>query len=183
MKTCLKCQTPKPFTDFYEHKATKDGYGSYCKVCYSLILKELYISTRTSRIKKAKKRRQQNPKGSSVFYQKNPWCKVKNRIVNRGREVFRKNGISSKEYRQLGCTLKQLKAHFESLFTDGMSWENYGKWEVDHIKPVSKFNLSIPEERAALNHHTNLQPLWKKENTEKGMNHILSFKLDSTPSL
>ena len=49
-----------------------------------------------------------------------------------------------------------------------MTWENYGKWHVDHIVPISKFNLKNPEERNKCFHYTNLQPLWAKENMMKG---------------
>jgi hypothetical protein len=65
----------------------------------------------------------------------------------------------------LGCSQKELKAHFESLFTEGMTWENYGEWHVDHIRPVSSF---VPEEWEQINHYTNLQPLWAKDNLLKG---------------
>ena len=36
----------------------------------------------------------------------------------------------------------QLKEHIEKQFVDGMSWDNWGEWHIDHIKPVSKFDKS-----------------------------------------
>lgn len=66
----------------------------------------------------------------------------------------------------LGYTAKELKLHLESLFTDGMSWSNFGEWHVDHIKPVSKFNkMELP---SVVNSLTNLQPIWAYENLKKG---------------
>ena len=66
----------------------------------------------------------------------------------------------------LGCTLDQAKAHIESQFKEGMSWENYGQWHVDHIAPLS----SAKTEKAMISlcHYTNLQPLWAFENLSKG---------------
>ena len=38
MKKCYKCDTVKPFTDFY--KSTRDGYGSRCKACEKIYNQE-----------------------------------------------------------------------------------------------------------------------------------------------
>ena len=68
----------------------------------------------------------------------------------------------------LGCSIKKLKNHLEKQFREGMSWENYGKWEIDHIKPLSIFDLTKLENQKKCFHYTNLQPLWKSENRSKG---------------
>ena len=49
-----------------------------------------------------------------------------------------------------------------------MSWGNYGKWHVDHIRPCASFNLVNEEEQKKCFHYTNLQPLWAKDNLSKG---------------
>lgn len=67
-----------------------------------------------------------------------------------------------------GCDGDTLKRHLESLFSEGMSWENYGKlWQIDHIVPLA---LSKGEEGLALklNHFKNLRPLLATENRKKG---------------
>jgi len=58
----------------------------------------------------------------------------------------------------LGYSALELKQHLELLFTDGMSWDNYGQWHIDHIKPVSSFNVDTPIH--VVNDLSNLQPLW-----------------------
>lgn len=68
----------------------------------------------------------------------------------------------------LGYTALEFKFHIETLFTDGMTWGNHGQWHVDHIKPLSRFNLTDPEQRRAANSLDNLQPLWAAENMSKG---------------
>jgi hypothetical protein len=58
----------------------------------------------------------------------------------------------------LGYSALDLKEHIESLFTDGMSWDNHGEWHIDHIKPVSSFDKDTPMN--IVNALSNLQPLW-----------------------
>lgn len=67
-----------------------------------------------------------------------------------------------------GCTWKELVNHIESQFQTDMSWSNYGKWQIDHIKPCASFDLSKTEQLFECFHFTNLQPLWAKENKQKG---------------
>lgn len=70
----------------------------------------------------------------------------------------------------LGCkNYNNLRNHLERQFKSGMSWSNYGsEWSVDHIIPVSNFNLLNLNERKECYNYKNLQPLWKKENSSKG---------------
>lgn len=68
----------------------------------------------------------------------------------------------------LGCSMRDLAFHLESQFTEGMSWENYGKsgWHVDHRIPIA--SAKTKEEMILLLHFSNLQPLWAKDNLSKG---------------
>ena len=70
----------------------------------------------------------------------------------------------------IGCSVPELRAHFESLFRAGMSWENYGLkgWVIDHKIPCSQFNLNRPSEQRRCFHYSNLQPLFDSENRKKG---------------
>ena len=70
----------------------------------------------------------------------------------------------------LGCTILDARKHIESLFKEGMMWENHGHggWHIDHIIPCKSFDLTKPEEQKKCFHYTNLQPLWAKDNLKKG---------------
>lgn len=78
-----------------------------------------------------------------------------------------KTSKSSATQSLIGCTVEFLRAHLESRFRKGMSWENYGEWHVDHKVPCAAFNLTDPEEQKRCFHFTNLQPLWAEENYRK----------------
>jgi hypothetical protein len=74
---------------------------------------------------------------------------------------------STSSAKLLGCTIPSLMFHLESKFQSGMTWENYGDWHIDHIKPCAAFDLTIEDEQLKCFHYTNLQPLWAKENRMK----------------
>lgn len=68
----------------------------------------------------------------------------------------------------VGCTPEFLMKYLEKRFKSGMTWDNYGEWHVDHIKPCASFDLTKEEEQRRCFHYTNLQPLWGTENISKG---------------
>jgi len=69
----------------------------------------------------------------------------------------------------LGESCEFVRQYIEAKFKDGMTWENYGYkgWHIDHIIPMSSFNLFDPEQLKKCCHYTNLQPLWWWENLAK----------------
>lgn len=83
---------------------------------------------------------------------------------------LRRAGIKKKHsvIASIGCTIAELRAHLESRFKQGMTWDNYGDWHIDHIRPLSSFNLTDRAEQAMASHYTNLQPLWAADNIRKG---------------
>lgn len=71
--------------------------------------------------------------------------------------------------RILGCTREYLLSYFESLFTDGMSWDNYNLygWGTDHIRPCKLFNLTDDIQKCICFNYRNLHPMWQSENLRK----------------
>jgi hypothetical protein len=78
-----------------------------------------------------------------------------------------KRGKPTNTEKLLGCSYEEAKAHIESLWLEGMNWENHGPkgWHIDHIRPVCSFE---EDELDQINLIDNLQPLWWKDNKEKG---------------
>jgi len=83
-------------------------------------------------------------------------------------------------FKWIGCSPEELKAHLESLFTKGMTWQNYGEWHVDHIRPICSFTA---EEWEQVNHYTNLRPLWAEDNITKSAFDKLQKVKKETPIL
>jgi len=70
----------------------------------------------------------------------------------------------------LGYSLDELMVHLEAKFTDGMTWDNYGEWHVDHMIPMALYDF-ISTECAEFKECwslSNLQPLWGVDNLSKG---------------
>jgi hypothetical protein len=78
----------------------------------------------------------------------------------------------------LGCTMLHARKHIEKQFRKGMHWNNHGTvWHIDHIVPLSKFDLTDAIQRKRANHFTNLQPLYVHENMSKGNKIIQTHQL------
>jgi len=103
-----------------------------------------------------------------INYAKNINCKMANNLRSRLHMALKGNSKLETTMRLVGCSIELLKSYLETKFVLGMSWDNYGKWEIDHIIPCSRFNLSILEEQFRCFHYSNLQPLWAAENRRKG---------------
>lgn len=84
--------------------------------------------------------------------------------------VLKRNGLckSEKFIELVGITPIELMGYLEKMFTEGMNWNNYGKWHIDHIRPCASFDLDDLSQRKICFHYTNLQPLWAKDNLAKG---------------
>lgn len=67
-----------------------------------------------------------------------------------------------------GFTRDELISHITPLLRPGMEWSNYGEWIIDHIKPVSAFLSDGITDPSVVSSLDNLQPLWLRENIQKG---------------
>lgn len=69
----------------------------------------------------------------------------------------------------MGCSVEFLIQHLESLFEEGMNWDNYGGngWTVDHVVPLSAWNLADESQFLAACNYRNLRPMWGSKNNSK----------------
>lgn len=132
-----------------------------------------------------KKWRQENPdkvliyrKGQIKKRNANPKIKLNHNLSSAIGKSLRKNKKGAHWEDLVGYTIEKLRKHLERQFVNGMSWENYGKWQIDHKIPIDVFNFTKPKHRDfkrcwALK---NLQPLWAKENVLKSNNIATHFQ-------
>jgi hypothetical protein len=118
-------------------------------------------------------------------YKTNLQYKMMNILRKRLGNILYQNTKSGSALHDLGCSLEELKTYIEKQFTNGMTWENWSKygWHIDHIIPLSSFDLSDREQFKKAVHYTNLQPLWWNENLSKGarLNYKKTHAVDHVP--
>lgn len=160
------------------------GLDNICKICsrikankyrYENIdkvkLRELQYreENRSKAVERTRLWRQKNKerrnKSNKDKYRSSPQRKMEVSIRNRiNKFITRKNNSSSK---LIGCNIDFYVSYIENMFSKGMSWDNYGKWHIDHIKPLSKFNLKNEDEILKAFNYKNTQPLWACDNLKK----------------
>ncbi len=108
-----------------------------------------------------RKRRSEDPKYRlSARTRTSVWTCLKERNIKK----------KSSTFILLGYSIEELMTHLESLFTEGMTWENYGEWHVDHKIPMASFQFESTEDLEFKEcwKLSNLQPLWGPDNLSKG---------------
>lgn len=134
--------------------------------------KKVYYKNIDKKLKKERRNKYQRERlNSDIEY------KILDTLRSRVNTAIRRdNGTKAfKTMSLLGCTIEELKNHLESLFQEGMSFDNHGEWHIDHIIPCTSFDLTDPEQQKLCFNWTNLQPLWAKENISK-RNKTLEYK-------
>lgn len=198
-KVCTKCKENKNLLNFYKDKNTKSGYGSRCKDCVKLCAKESQINNKDYRkeylknyskenivsLRENKKIYRENNREYFTNYHRNYHVerrkkdilyRVKHNVRNRLWCAFKKSNWKKEgSEKLLGAKYEFVISYIESLFIDGMSWDNYGKWHIDHIIPLA--SAETKEEAEKLCNYKNLQPLWAFDNLSKGMKENELLKL------
>jgi hypothetical protein len=161
-KICTKCKIEKKLDKFYLVKM-KSAIRPACKKCELKERKKNYNDNRVERIKQTTNYQNNKRKTDPIFkLERNMRCRLYHAIRSQ------KTNKTNKTFKLVGCNLLYLKNYIEAKFTQGMTWENYGDWHIDHIKPCCSFDLSKEEEQKKCFHFTNLQPLWAADNLSKG---------------
>lgn len=129
--------------------------------------KRIYHKNRTP--EQIEYRKQYRKQWQKQQYTNNPHHRLKQILRERVRKALKGKGKNGSAVKDLGCSIEELKIYLESKFLLNMSWDNYGTygWHVDHIIPLSQFNLSDRNEFLKACHYTNLQPLWAIDNIKK----------------
>lgn len=194
-KYCWYCDKNLDVSLYHKCKSRADGLQGMCKNCHKLyrnqwlnknkeIYKEsckLWASKNKKHIYNIQKQwrtenqeyfRQHQREYKAQKRQNDPMFRITSNLRNRVRKAIKGINKSKTTIELLGCTIEDFKNHIEKQFKKGMSWDNYGKWELDHIKPCCSFDLTQESEQKLCFHYSNTQPLWKVE-------HRLKTELDT----
>ena len=104
-------------------------------------------------------------------YKEDPVYRLLKNMRNGMWSVLSGKAKSSHTMEYVGMSPDELMNYLENKFTEGMTRDNYGKWHVDHIRPLASFDFTGPDREEQLHiawSHTNLQPLWALDNIRKG---------------
>lgn len=103
--------------------------------------------------------------------------KLRNRVsaVLRGRAGAKKT-LSTETL--IGCSFSAFRVHFESQFTEGMTWDAVmsGKIHVEHHIPCAAFDLTKVDQQLICFNFQNLKPMWAKPNLQKSDKMIVDGK-------
>lgn len=184
-KKCARCLVVKSSDGFGKDSNRPSGLKSYCKLCRKTEAnpvsdrdrkRKWYERNRDKAIRSARARVLADPakhqaycaeyykanaadiKAAVVRWQKShrhicAWRTILGTTLRAfGRKKYARTGV------MLGYTAEVLRCHIESLWAPGMSWDNHGKWHIDHIRPLSSFPSDADVQ--VVNALQNLQPLW-----------------------
>lgn len=137
-KICTKCGIEKDVVNFRIVPRGKFGVRGECKDCekkYNIIHGKIYyqnnkdkwIISRESRKEQINKQERERRKNDLNF-------RIRGNLKVRIRTSLKGLDKSKNTEKLLGCSIEFFRSYLESQFTEGMSWLNYGEWEIDHIK-------------------------------------------------
>lgn len=145
---CHLCNLNKALKDFTKLK--KHYKKKICLECYPNFL------------------RTQKTEWCSNECKKNPNYRIKKSLAARLRTVMTKD---THTMTYIGCNIQYLREWFEYNFDSEMNWENYGTyWSIDHVIPVSKFDLIDENEKYKCWNWSNLVPVSTFKNSSKKNN-------------
>lgn len=151
---------------YRENKSDKQS--DYCKEYYIENKDKIkdrsklyYINNTEEKLEYQKKynkdnREKINEYRKKMYYKNHHISAWRYMLKNTIKRMFKKKDDST--LNMLGYSADELKIHISNLFTEGMSWDNYGEWHIDHKKPVSSFDRETPV--SVVCSLSNLQPLW-----------------------
>ena len=159
-KQCGDCNVVKSTIEFYKRGISKDGLQSRCKSCD------------VERYRKwVNKNRLHHNETKRIYHKERLANDINFRLANNLRNRFRKALLRQLTYKNdktedlLGISYSEFKEYIEFLMKDDMGWDNI---HLDHVRPLTTFDLKDIEQLKEAAHYSNIQPLLAKDNLTKG---------------
>lgn len=197
LRRCSKCKEIKLIEEFNKRKQKKlhhDNRYGVCETCRKNYRKK-YRKNHKKELKLKRREYYQKNRDKENKYVKQ-WAKNNKERVNKNnrenrrkrmkkdpvyrlscvmrsilKKTFKLTGTKKedKTVKYLGYSSKQLKQRLEINFTEKMSWNNYGEWEIDHIIPIDYFIKRRVINPKTINALSNLKPRWKTNRIINGV--------------
>jgi hypothetical protein len=164
-KKCTFCGKEKDLKHYQKTLSAKGGLATRCRQCNKEIGQQYYKINKTQILLRTGDYERKKYKVDTEFA-------IKRKLRSRFYAALKNQNIPKNKsiLHLIDCDIPHLKQYIEKKFVNGMSWNNFGKWHIDHIIPCSCFNLLNIDEQKKCFHHTNLQPLWAIDNLQKSDN-------------
>lgn len=162
----------------YGHIAERYLGNGDCVVCALNRFKNLSEEKKAHKWEVEKKRRknkiEQHRKSRNVYFKNRyrtdkeyrAYISLRNFVRRLKRSGLKNSNLASAK--DLEYTPKEFMEHIESMWQEGMSWDNHGEWHIDHIVPVKHFIDQGIFDPNIVNDLRNLKPIWAEENLMKG---------------
>ena len=167
-KHCSKCNVVKSINEFCSDQSKRDGFYSSCKKCHNNESLR-WMKDNRIRFNESKRIRDKNRYANDINF------KLATNLRNRLRKALL-NQVASKNDKTedlLGISYSEFKDYIEFLMTSDMGWKNI---ELDHVRPLSSFDLKDCEQLKEAAHYSNIQHLLAKDNRLKS-NRIHEYDL------
>lgn len=161
-KKCGKCRQFKVLTCFAKDAQKKDGLANTCRTCQKTyyqqnrerireaqklyrIANRLSVYAISARWREANRERTNELNRLSYHRRKHipvpPRSRISRNMKSRMYYALKRNKQRMSWEYVVGYNVTELMAHLEAQFADGMNWDNYGQWEIDHIRPIATFEF------------------------------------------
>lgn len=146
---------------------TSTYYRTNSDKCKKVI--EIWRSKNIDRVTKMQRERENIRYNSDIQYRLRRCLRSR---INGALKYNAKKPYSTEKL--VGCSFFELRMKLQMKFyrnprnqSQMMTWDNYGEWHIDHITPISKFDMTDKEQILKACNYENLQPLWAYENHQK----------------
>jgi hypothetical protein len=190
-KRCSKCKTTQASNNFDKNRQNRDGLHGWCKGCCKASRERM-----KERLTEYQREYRAKHKEELAQYRRNNAARMKeyNKAhLSEQKEWIKKKRESDPSFRLacrlrgslwsaltrsqcpkrarildlLGTDMGMFRQWLEFQFEPWMSWDNSNEWHIDHVLPVSRFNLADESQQRVCFHWSNMRPMCAKANNAK----------------